>query len=157
MKKQTLNKLFSAAAAIIVLTGCSSVDNTFENKDTAMSDQIKIGWAKRSIAPKEGVAPITGQFYLRVAMGQYTPVLTSALVMENKSDAVIFVSADMVSVPDDVLLLVQKNLAAEVPEIPAAKIIINATHTHAGPSAKAPENRAAGSSTDSDSNCDPAS
>ena len=142
MKKQTLSKLFSAAAAIIVFAGCSSVDNTFENKDTAMSDQIKIGWAKRSIAPQEGVAPITGQFYLRVAIGQYTPVLVSSLVLENGNDAVIFVSADMVSVSDKVLIKVQENLAAEAPEIPGNKIILNATHTHAGPAVNAPEKTA---------------
>lgn len=53
-----------------------------------MGKAIKIGWGKRSIA-KEGLVPITGQFYLRVAQGSYTPVLVSALVIENGSDAVI--------------------------------------------------------------------
>ncbi len=100
---------------------------------------IKIGWAKRSIVPSEGIAPITGQFYLRVSLGQRTPMLASAMVMENGSDAVIFVSADMVSVPAHLLRNVVETLKKEAPEIPADKIIANATHTHAGPSANGPE------------------
>ena len=131
--------IICAAAAAGTMTGCA-IFSTGECKDeNSMNYPIKIGWAKRSIAPKEGTAPITGQFYLRVALGQYTPVLTSAMVMENGSDAVIFVSADMVSVPPVVLKKVKANLAKEAPEIPGSKIIINATHTHAGPAANGPE------------------
>ena len=75
--------IICAAAAAGTMTGCA-IFSTGECKDeNSMNDPIKIGWAKRSIAPKEGTAPITGQFYLRVALGQYTPVLTSAMVMEN--------------------------------------------------------------------------
>ena len=81
--------------------------------ENSMNDPIKIRWAKRSIAPQEGTAPITGQFYLRVALGQYTPVLTSAMVMENGSDAVIFASADMVSVQPEMLTMAQEILKKE--------------------------------------------
>ncbi len=98
-----------------------------------MGNAVKIGWGKRSIA-KEGPVPITGQFYLRISLGTYTPVLISALVIENGSDAVIFASADMVSVQPEMLLMAQDILKKEAPEIPADKIIANATHTHAGPS-----------------------
>ncbi len=106
---------------------------------SAVCGKLNIGRASRSIAPENGVAPITGQFYLRVAIGQYSPVLTSAIVLENGEDAVIFLSADMVSVPADVLLALQEKLASEAPDIPREKIILNATHTHAGPSASGPE------------------
>ena len=130
-------KYFCSAVVAVVLCGCCST----AEKPMAEGgiNPLKIGWAKRSIAPEKGAAPITGQFYLRVAQGQYTPVLTSAVVLENGDDAVIFVSADMVSVTRNVFLKVQSNLAKESPEIPAGKIIVNATHTHAGPSAYGPE------------------
>ena len=97
-----------------------------------MAAQLNIGWGKRSLAPDFPV-PIPGQFYMRVSLGTYTPVLASAVVLENGEDQVIFVSCDMVSVVPDLLLKVQALLAAEVPEIQGEKIIINATHTHAGP------------------------
>ena len=97
-----------------------------------MAAQLNIGWGKRSLAPEFPV-PIPGQFYMRVSLGTYTPVLASAVVLENGEDQVIFVSCDMVSVVPDLLLKVQALLAAEVPEIQGEKLIINATHTHAGP------------------------
>ena len=97
-----------------------------------MTNRINIGWGKRSIAPDFPV-PIPGQFYMRRSLGVYTPVLASALVLENGKDQVIFVSCDMVSVSPDVLLKVQDILKEEVPAVDGSKIIINATHTHAGP------------------------
>ena len=100
-----------------------------------MAQQINIGWGKRSLAPDFPV-PIPGQFYMRVSVGCYTPVLASALVLENGEDQVIFVSCDMVSVDPDVLLKVQALLAAEVPALQGNKLIINATHTHAGPGSR---------------------
>ena len=130
-------KYFCSAAVAVALCGCCTTAEKGSAEPGAKP--LKIGWAKRSIAPGKGGVPITGQFYLRVAQGQYTPVMTSAAVLENGDDAVIFVSADMVSVTRNVFLKVQSNLAAEAPEIPAGKIIINATHTHAGPSANGPE------------------
>ena len=97
-----------------------------------MANQLKIGWGKRSIAP-DGATPIPGQFYMRVSQGSYTPVLANALVLENGSDAVIFVSCDAVSISVDVLQKTQDFLSAEIPGFPAEKIILNSTHTHAGP------------------------
>ncbi len=98
-----------------------------------MGKKIKIGWGRRSIA-MAGSVPITGQFYLRISQGIYTDVLISALVIENGDDAVIFASADMVLVQPEMLLAAQEILKNEVPDLPVDKIIVNATHTHAGPS-----------------------
>ena len=67
---------------------------------------------------------------LRVSRGQFTPVLAQALVLENGSDAVIFVSCDVVSVNPDVVLKAQEILKKEIPGFPAEKLIVNATHTH---------------------------
>ena len=97
----------------------------------AAEPALRIGWGRRSINPGKPVA-ITGQTYLRVSIGEYNPVVTEALVIENGRDAVIFVSVDVVSVR--VLDEVRAKLRAAVPEIPVEKLVINATHTHAGPS-----------------------
>lgn len=102
-----------------------------------MTKPIQIGWGKRSLAPDFPV-PIPGQMYLRVSIGTFTPVLASAVVIENGDDQVIFVSCDMVSVDPDVLLKVQTLLKAEEPGIDGTKLIINATHTHAGPGSREP-------------------
>lgn len=102
-----------------------------------MADTIKIGWGRRSLAPEQPV-PIQGQFYLRVSLGSYTPVSASCLVLESGGDLAAFVSCDMVSVNPDVLLRTQEILKQEIPGFPAEKIIINATHTHAGPGSNDP-------------------
>ncbi|MBQ6599256.1 MAG: hypothetical protein IJH79_17025 [Lentisphaeria bacterium] len=97
----------------------------------AAEPALRIGWGRRSINPGKPVA-ITGQHYLRVSIGEYNPVVTEALVIENGRDAAIFVSVDVVSVR--VLDEVCAKLRAEAPEIPAEKLVVNATHSHTGPS-----------------------
>ena len=97
-----------------------------------MSREIKIGWGRRSLDPGKPVA-ITGQFYVRVSMGELTPVTVSALAIENGDDSVIFVSADMVALRHAMLDTVIAKLAKIDPAIPGEKIVMNATHTHAGP------------------------
>lgn len=97
-----------------------------------MEKTINIGWGKRSIAP-DRPAPIPGQFNMRVSMGCYKPVLANALTIENGDDAVIFVSCDAVSVSPEILKMAQDLLTKELPGFPVEKIILNATHTHAGP------------------------
>lgn len=97
-----------------------------------MTKAIQIGWGKRSLAPDFPI-PVPGQFHMRVSTGSFTPVLATAVVIENGDDQVIFVSCDMVNVVPDVLLKVQDLLKREAPGIDGTKLIINATHTHAGP------------------------
>ena len=128
MKKHAAAFLM-VAAALFLLPSCAS---TQECRKSAAGD-LKIGWGKRSIA-MPGPVPISGQFHLRVSQGTYTPVIASALVIENSKDAVIFVSCDVVSVQPKVLILVKEILAREIKGFPVEKLIINATHTHAGPS-----------------------
>ena len=116
-------------AAIFFLPSCASP----EGAENRTAGTLKVGWGKRSIA-MPGPVPISGQFHLRVAQGSHTPVETSALVLEDSKDAVIFVSCDVVSVRPPVLMHVREMLKKEIPGFPVEKLIINATHTHAGPS-----------------------
>ncbi|MBO5724573.1 MAG: neutral/alkaline non-lysosomal ceramidase N-terminal domain-containing protein, partial [Lentisphaeria bacterium] len=128
MKKSAAG-IFLGLAALFLFTSCVSTEL---NSSKSAAKRLKIGWGKRSIA-MEGPVPITGQFYLRVSHGSFTPVEASALVLEDSGDAVIFVSCDVVSVQKDVYNLVREFLRKEIPGFPVEKLIINATHTHAGP------------------------
>ena len=132
MKLFTSKNMIAAAAALI-FCGCASSEAIQNKADKTMDNRIKIGWASRSIASDKAV-PITGQFHLRISQGIYTPVLASAMVMENNGDAVIFVSVDAVSLRPEALKKVKALLADEIKGFPVDKIIINSTHTHAGPS-----------------------
>ena len=98
-----------------------------------MKKQLNIGWGRASIAPDRPVA-ITGQFYVRISQGVYQPVTANALVIENGDDAVIFASADIVGIRNRLYDRVQEHVRKLAPDLPVEKIIMNATHTHAGPS-----------------------
>ena len=100
-----------------------------------MANTLNIGWGKRSLAPDYPV-PIQGQFYLRVSLGTYNPVYASCLLLENGEDLVAFISCDMVAVDPDTLLRAQEILKKEIPGFPVEKLIINSTHTHAGPGSR---------------------
>ena len=120
--KRNAFKLF--AACICALSLCAGA--------FAEEPVIKIGWGRRSLNPGKPVA-ITGQHYLRVSMGEYNPVVTEAVVLENGKDAAIFVSVDIIMIGGRILDRVKEYLAKNAPEIPADKIVMSATHTHAGP------------------------
>ncbi len=66
--------------------------------------------------------------------GVLDPVTVSALVMDDGNDQAIFLSCDLVVVRSRVLDIVREKLARINPQIPGMKILMNATHTHAGPS-----------------------
>ena len=81
----------------------------------AAEPALNIGWGRRSLNPGRPVA-ITGQFYLRVSLGEYTPVVAEALVLENGRDAAIFVSADMVSLRGGILDMACAKIRDKAPE-----------------------------------------
>ena len=97
-----------------------------------MKRKLKIGWGRRSLVPDRPVA-VAGQFHLRISKGMLNPVIVSALAIDNGDDAVIFVSADVGVLRGGILDRVVGILESDHPEVPADKIVLNATHTHAGP------------------------
>ena len=95
--------------------------------------QVKIGWASRDISTTKPVN-IPGQFHMRVSKGVMDPVTVNALVLDSGEDQAIFLSCDIVVLRNGLQDLVREKLAQCAPEIPAMKILMNATHTHNGPS-----------------------
>ncbi|MBR4122784.1 MAG: hypothetical protein IKT93_00020, partial [Clostridia bacterium] len=93
---------------------------------------LKIGWGKRDFSTDKPIV-ISGQSYLRFSKGVMDPVMATALTIDDGNDYVIFVSIDAVTVFKDVLNSVKEEVALKNPSIDTSKIIINATHTHAGP------------------------
>ena len=99
-----------------------------------MAKNISIGWGRRSLNPGKPIA-IPGQFHMRVSLGELNPVTVNALAIDNGDDAVIFVTADMVSFRYSILDIVLEKLRGIAPEVPGDKVIFSSTHTHAGPNA----------------------
>ncbi|MDD5679206.1 MAG: hypothetical protein PHW60_14630 [Kiritimatiellae bacterium] len=95
-------------------------------------NELKIGWAARDVSTTKPI-DIPGQFHMRISKGIIDPVTVSALVIDNGADSVIFLSADIVVIRSCVLDKIRDKVAAINPEIPVLKILMNATHTHTGP------------------------
>lgn len=105
--------------------------------DNAVASELKIGTAKADITPP-GVIPLWGQWHMRLSKSPQTPLSANIAVVESSEngktlDRVIFVSADLLQISEELLQAVQKKVVARVPEIDPEKIVINGTHTHTAP------------------------
>lgn len=108
----------------------------FKFSDT-QAGRIYVGTATADISPKLPVA-LMGQFNLRLAKTAETPLMANVIVIESredgsKSDYVIFVACDVVTIPPHVLAMVRAAAAKMIPSIDVQKIILTATHTHTAP------------------------
>ncbi|MBT7302013.1 MAG: hypothetical protein HN849_20975 [Victivallales bacterium] len=96
-------------------------------------NELRIGWASRNISTDKPV-DIPGQFHTRVSQGVIDPITVTALVIDNGSDLVVFLSADLVSIRPYLLEEIRAKVADMVPGLPVEKILMSCTHTHAGAS-----------------------
>ncbi|NLF22258.1 MAG: hypothetical protein GX590_03770 [Lentisphaerae bacterium] len=94
---------------------------------------LKIGWASRDVSTDKPVT-IPGQFHIRVSQGVIDPVTVTALAIDDGADSVIFLSADIVVIRNGLLDKIRARVSEREADIPVIKILMNATHTHAGPS-----------------------
>lgn len=104
---------------------------------TAYASELRIGAATVDITPDMPVA-LDGQFKTRISKGIDSPLKASAVAIEGlsegqKTDQVIFVSVDMVSIPPAFLASLRKRLASAMPDFDGSKLILTATHTHTAP------------------------
>ncbi len=93
---------------------------------------LSIGWARRDITPSLPVA-LCGQFHVRVATSVLDPLTLTAWAVSAGQEALIWVSCDLVGLPQNFHACCRKMLAEELPEFDPEKLIISATHTHTAP------------------------
>lgn len=96
------------------------------------TNQVLIGWASRDITPDRPVS-LCGQFHMRISKGVMDPVTVTALSLSAGDDAFTWVSCDLVQVPTTVLTACREALRTRLPDFPADKLILSATHTHTAP------------------------
>ncbi len=92
---------------------------------------LLIGWAQTDITPRELPVLITGQFHFRLSEGVADPLTATACCIERDGERVVFVSCDLICISRDLARAVKERLKGT--EIDPSQVILNATHTHAGP------------------------
>jgi hypothetical protein len=93
-----------------------------------MENQIQIGWASTSITPDRPVY-VYGQLYYRISSYIHDPITATALALSNGVEQAVFLSADIVAMPEVICERVRKNLKG-FEDIDPAKITFSAIHTH---------------------------
>jgi neutral ceramidase len=93
--------------------------------------EFRVGFAQADITPPVGWRR-AGGFSELISTGVHDPLLTKAMVVQDGATAFAFVGNDLCSVPRDLTDLARRR-ASQKTGIPAANIIITATHTHGGP------------------------
>jgi len=92
---------------------------------------LRIGWAQADLTPPDRVI-IAGQFHARVSEGVIDPITATVLALEGDGDQAVFVSCDIVSVPDALRDAVRLRLR-DLPGLEPRKVVLHATHSHTAP------------------------
>ncbi|MCS6867001.1 MAG: neutral/alkaline non-lysosomal ceramidase N-terminal domain-containing protein [Gemmataceae bacterium] len=97
----------------------------------AVAGPLQVGVAAVDITPPKG-CPMAGYYSYRGAEGTHDPLWAKALVLEKDGTTVALVALDLISTPRN--LVEQSRQAIEKrTAIPAAQVMIAATHSHTGP------------------------
>lgn len=98
-----------------------------------MNNKLLIGWGEADITPEGRVVELSGQYYQRIAKGTHSRLKAVAMLLEQNKEITLMISLDVVGVPDDFCLDIQKTIAGKFSEISSSNILINAIHTHNAP------------------------
>ncbi len=95
------------------------------------AEGFRVGRAKTVITPPAGM-PMAGSYRLRLSEGVHDDLHAKAVVMERDGVRVALVACDLVAVSDGIVADARK-IIERSSGIPAANVMISATHTHSGP------------------------
>jgi hypothetical protein len=95
------------------------------------ADDLRMGRGAVTITPPAG-APMAGYYATRLAMGTHDELYAKAIVLESGETRAALVACDLVAVPPAVVEEARRLIEAKT-LIPAAHVMISATHTHTGP------------------------
>ena len=92
---------------------------------------IRVGLAEVDITPPIGF-PMAGYYHERLAEGQLDPLKAKAIVLDDGRTQAALVVCDLIGIASDLSQAVRQR-ASEQTGIPAANIVISATHSHTAP------------------------
>ncbi|HNS32640.1 MAG TPA: hypothetical protein PKN36_06660 [bacterium] len=95
-------------------------------------EKILVGWAERNITPDRPVF-LVGQFHPRISEYVDGPVTATAFAIGTETDYAVMVSCDLAVLNTDIRERCREAIREKLPGIDAARVILNATHTHSAP------------------------
>ena len=99
------------------------------------AEGVRVGWAQADITPDQPVA-VVGQFHVRISEKVLDPITATVMAIESGEEQVVFVSCDLVGIPD----VLRDAVRSKLPEgIRPESVVMNATHTHTGPEVRLPD------------------
>lgn len=98
---------------------------------SAAAAELKVGTAAVKITPPEGT-PLAGYYSPRGAKDVLDDLHSKALVLEHDGTRVALVACDLISLPRRTVAEARRLIEKQT-GIPAAHVMISATHTHTGP------------------------
>ena len=93
--------------------------------------ETRVGVAESDITPPTGF-PMAGYYYERLAAGTHDPLKAKAIVFVGDNNQAAIVVCDLTGISTDLTAEVRRR-AAEKTGIPAANIVVSATHSHTAP------------------------
>jgi neutral ceramidase len=100
---------------------------------------LRVGTARVRITPPEG-APLAGYYHNRAATGTHDDLWAKALILEKDGVTAALVACDLIGIPRPIAEAARAGAQAAT-GIPAANIMISATHAHTGPVIHTPGSR----------------
>lgn len=97
----------------------------------AADEPLKIGIAETDITPPIGF-PMAGYYHERLAEGTIDPLKAKAIVFRGAKEQAAWVACDLIGISTDLSRAIRAR-ASEKTGIPAANIVISATHSHTAP------------------------
>lgn len=121
---------------LLVMTAIYGLPAQFLNaaEPTAAANQtagLRVGLAETDITPPIGF-PMAGYYHERLAEGSIDPLKAKAIVFRDGDTAAALVVCDLIGIATDLSREVRKQ-ASERTGIPAANIVVSATHSHTAP------------------------
>ena len=103
----------------------------------AQEDQLYVGWAVADITPDKPVA-LVGQLEKRISVSVQDPLNATVLAIETRGDngrkeQAIMVSCDLLFIRAQTQKKLQNEIVKKLTDFDAAKLFLNATHSHTSP------------------------
>lgn len=115
---------------ILVLLGLG-VAAMFGATSPALAGELRVGTAAVTITPPNGT-PMAGYYGVRLSEGVLDDLRAKAVVLDDGQTQAVLIVCDLIAVPRAIVMSARQ-LVEEETKIPAANVLIAATHTHTGP------------------------